>query len=127
MFNFRLLIPFVFITLSVMACAQDCMGVTFTVAGYVVDTEGNPIENAHIRVWNDGSFESQAFNMTVISNTEGYFQTDDVFSYGCSAFQIEIAADGYQTQMLKYYPPSGEGFTDVLPAEIIIELQSTLP
>jgi hypothetical protein len=127
MSNHKILLPFIFIVLSVMACAQDCMGVTFAVAGYIVDADGNPIENARIRVWNEGSFGEQTYNMMTVSNSEGYFQTDDVFSYGCSAFQIEIVADGYQPQTLRYYPPSGEGFTDVLPAEISIELQSTLP
>ena len=125
--NFKVLLPFIFIVLSIMACAQDCMGVTFSVTGYVVDIEGSPIENAVIRVWNDGSFEKQPFNMIAISNTEGFFETDGVFSYGCTPFQVEINADGYQTQTLRYYPPSGEGFSDVLPREFVVELQSIHP
>ena len=127
MSNPKLLLPFFFIALAVMACAQDCMGVTFAVAGYVVDTEGNPIENATIRVWTNGSFEKPAFEISVSSNTEGYFQTDSIFIYGCTTFKIEIVADSYEAQTFTYYPPSGEGFPDELPARITIELEHIQP
>jgi hypothetical protein len=44
--NLKLLLPFIFMALAVMACAQDCMGTIFSVQGYIVDSNGNPFEGA---------------------------------------------------------------------------------
>lgn len=111
--------------LAALACfpAQDCMAVTFSVAGYVVDADNNPIPNASIRAWNNGSFELPAFELTTTSNADGYFNTDSTFSYGCTSFQIEVAVEGYVTQTLVYYPPA-MGFDDELPSEITVQLEA---
>jgi hypothetical protein len=119
------LIPVVMPILAVLACAQDCMGVTFSVQGYVADEKNNPIFGAAIKVWNNGSFERSAFEFHV-SNNDGYFETDSTFSYGCTPFQVEVSVEGFESKTLAFYPPAGEGWPTELPDEITIQLQ-TLP
>ncbi|MCB9458347.1 MAG: hypothetical protein H6670_01770 [Anaerolineaceae bacterium] len=106
-----------------LACVQDCMGVTFRVEGFIVDEQGMPIEGAAIRAWNNGSYGEPPFEFNVASDENGYFQTDNTFSYGCTSFQIDIIADSYVTQTLTYYPPANEN-TNELPEEITVVLQS---
>jgi hypothetical protein len=115
------LLPFV---LSTFACAQDCMGTSFVVKGYILDAGGRPISNATVKAWNDGSFEKPAFSLIAVTDANGYFQTDSVFSYGCTPFEVEVAAEGYKAISVEYYPPAGEGWPDELPDEIQITLQS---
>lgn len=106
------------------ACVQDCMGGTVWVTGYVVDAAtGTPIHNATIRVWNNGSFEVQAFNLNATSNSEGYFETDSAFSYACTAFQVQVSAEGYASTTLTFYPPTAEGWKGELPSPLRVELQ----
>lgn len=109
--------------LASLACVQDCMGVTFSVQGYVVDETGNPIANAAIRVWNNGAYERPAFDLITTTDADGYFQTDSVFSYGCVSFQVEVFAVGYEIKTLTFYPPANEGWSNELPDEITVQLQ----
>lgn len=97
--------------------AQDCMGNTFDVKGYVTDSQNNPIANASIRVWDEGKYELRA-----LTDERGYFRTESIFSFGCYAFQVEISVDGFESKILSYFPPS-EGFTSELPDEITIQLE----
>jgi hypothetical protein len=115
-------IPLVMLIFAAMACAQDCLGGSFSVKGYVVDEQNNPIPNARIRAWNNGSFERPAFELDTMSNADGYFDTDSVFSYGCTTFQVEVFAPGFETTTLGFYPPT-QGMPDELPSEIIVQLQ----
>jgi hypothetical protein len=106
-------VPLLALLMAAMACAQDCMGITFSVSGYVVDaTTGKPIADATIHVWNRGSFERPDFDLYATSSNQGYFQTESVFSYGCTVFQVEVSANAYATQVMTYTPPAGEGWND---------------
>ena len=89
----------------------------------MVDEQGNPIRNATIHTWNDGSFERPAFDLTTISDNNGHFVTDSVFSYGCTEFQIGVSADGFETQTLNFNPLGSE-WLNSLPADLIIQLQA---
>jgi hypothetical protein len=121
--SLKAIIPIAMLILGILACVpQDCMGITFWVEGYIMDEADNPISNAEVRAWNEGSYEKPAFDHHTTSNGHGYFKTDGAFSYGCISFQVEVSAEGYETQTLKFYPPS-EGFDDELPAELTIQLQ----
>jgi len=104
------------------ACAQDCEGVSFTVKGYVLDSSQRPLAGASINVRNQGSFELPPFEVTALSDETGYFETESVYSYACTPFTVEISSLGYVTQTLRYAPPY-EAFADELPDEITIQLQ----
>jgi hypothetical protein len=119
---FMAFIPLLALTFAAMACVQDCMGVTFSVKGRVLDKSGNPISNAQIMAWNNGSFERPAFNIGATSDTNGYFDTESAFSYGCTQFQVKVTADGYKAFTTAYYPPAKEGWNNELPPEITITL-----
>ena len=97
---------------------QDCMAVSFSVQGYVVTEDHDPIHNASVHVWDDRSYELTAF-----TNDEGYFRTESVFSFACYEFQVEVFADGFVSKTFSYYPPA-EGFSDELPNEMNVQLQS---
>ena len=117
-----ILLPIFMMILSTLACAQDCMGVTFDVSGYVVDSAGNPIEGASIRVWSEGNPGiGSPYELFASSDNAGYFITESRFSYGCVSFEIEITAPGYETKTLTYFPPA-MGFEDELPPELTIRL-----
>ena len=122
--SLKAIIPIIMLILAILACIppQDCMGITFGVEGYIVDEVENPIPNAKIRAWNNGSYEKPAFDHHTTSNEDGSFKTESAFSYGCVSFQVEVSAEGYETQTLTFYPPS-EGFDDELPAELTIQLE----
>ena len=120
------LIPFVVVImlfLAQLACVpQDCMGVTFNIKGYVVDSAGNPISSVRIRAFNHGSFEKPPFDVEATSDQSGYFETEYVFSYACTPFEIEISAEGYQLQTLTHEPP-GEQWPNELPDNLSITMQ----
>ena len=118
-------IPILMLILAILACVppQDCMGITFGVEGYIVDEADIPIPNAQIRVWNEGSYEKPAFDHTTVSNEDGSFSTESAFSYGCTKFQIEVSADGYESQTRTFYPPANEGLLDELPAILTVQLK----
>ncbi len=123
-----ILLPVVMLSLAAIACAQDCMGSTFSVEGYVVNIQNTPIPGASIRVWNNGSFERPAFEYQVTSDEDGYFESESAFSYACTVFQVEVSAAGFETINLSYYPPGSE-FTDesVLPPQITVQLSPVSP
>lgn len=120
-----LLIPIIFMALATLACAQDCFGSGVSVRGQVIDTNGNPIEEATIFVSGDNDGFSEAFEFTTMSDSEGNFTTDYASRFGCSTFSILISAEGYESQTLGYYPPTSENFPHELPNFIIIELIPT--
>ncbi|MBE2269365.1 MAG: carboxypeptidase regulatory-like domain-containing protein [Anaerolinea sp.] len=113
------------IVLSALACAQDCMGSSVWVRGYVVNIQDEPVVNASIEVWNDGSFELPAISLSAQTDSAGWFVTDSAFSYGCTPFQVRVSAEGYETKTLTFYPPSAEGFPDELLDELTIQLNPT--
>ena len=115
-------IPIIALFFSSLACVQDCIGASFSIRGEVVDESGNPVVNAKINAWNNGSYERPAFNVTTSSDSNGYFETEKVFSYGCTTFEVKITADGYSAFTTTYYPPAKEGWSPELPAKIIITL-----
>lgn len=117
------LIPLFFMALASLACVQDCLGGSFSVQGQVVDAQGNPIENAIIRVWGENDGISEAFEFSVISDSEGNFVTEYTFRFGCSRFFVSVEAQGFQAQTFTYHPPS-EDFPDKLPPFIIVELSA---
>jgi hypothetical protein len=112
-----ILVPNIDITIP----PQDCVFSTVTVRGNVFDMESNPIPNATIRAWNDGSHGLPAFDFTVQSDTFGSFVTESAGSYACTPFQVEVSADGYETVMLEYYP-MGEDFPGELPYVITVQM-----
>lgn len=98
------------------------MGTTFDVRGFVVDVQGNPIPNATVLVWNEGSFEKPAIRFTTQTDNVGWFVTDSGFSYACTPLQVRVSAQDYETQTLTFYPPAGEGWPDELPDQVTIQL-----
>ncbi len=119
----KALFPIFVLILASLACVQDCIGITFNVEGSIIDINNNPIPNAKIRTWNDGSFEKPAFELQTITDDNGNFKTASAFSYACTPFKVEVSAEGYQTKTFTYYPP-GEGFSDELPSSITVQLRS---
>ena len=115
-------IPVFALLFASLACVQDCIGASFTVRGQVVDKSGNPVANAQINAWNNGPYERPAFNIMTTSDSSGYFETEKVFSYGCTTFELKIMANGYKPYTTTYYPPAKEGWSPELPTEITITL-----
>jgi hypothetical protein len=119
-----LLLPALALLAALIACAQDCIGVTFSVKGYIVDSAGHPVQGATIHVYNQGDFEKPPLELLVMSDQTGYFQTDSVFSYACTKFEVDASAPGYQLQPMTFYPPANEGWPNLLPSELRITLQT---
>lgn len=120
------LIPIAILALAAIACVQDCIGVNFSIRGHVTETTGEPIPEAIINVRNDGSYEQPPFDLTVTSNRDGYFETDSVFSYACTTFEVGVSADGFEPIVETYYPPSEEGLSPILPNELSFILEQAL-
>lgn len=97
------------------------MGSTFSVKGTVTTEQDITLAGVEVHAFNKGSFEKPEFNVIAISDEHGYFETESVFSYACSQFQVEISAEGYQKQQLTFYPP-GKEFSDELPETLDITL-----
>jgi Carboxypeptidase regulatory-like domain len=112
---FMISIPIIALLFSSLACVQDCIGASFSVRGRIIDKSGNPVGNASINAWNNGSFERPAFNVTATSDSNGYF--------GCTTFEIKTTAVGYKSFTTTYYPPAKEGWSPELPTEITITLE----
>ncbi len=98
--------------------AQDCMGTNFIVKGYILNSEQEPISDATVRVWSDKS--DSEFDVQVKTDSAGFYETDDLFSFGCYPFQIDVSAEGYE-------PASVTRVPDLLieqGGEITIELEA---
>ena len=119
----RIFVALGMLALAGIACVQDCYGVTFNVVGTIVNAQDTPIANATIRAWNEGSFERPAFNLNTLSDASGHFSTDNVFSYGCTEFYVEVSAEEFETQTLTFNPP-GDSWLNPLPADLLIQLQA---
>lgn len=119
----RILIPVIVLIVAQLACVQDCIGVTFSVVGRVVDQAGNPIPGAAINAYNNGSFAKPPFNVTAQSDENGHFETERVMSFACTTFEVLVSANGFKSYTTTYYPP-GEQWPNELPAEITITLES---
>jgi hypothetical protein len=117
-----LIVPLLSLMAAQLACAQDCMGSTVFVQGHVFNDANEPISGAAIRVQGGRSFELSGFDFKVTSDEEGAFAADSVFRYGCSSFQVEVSADGYQPYSEEFFPPSGEGWSAELPDELVVTL-----
>ena len=113
------------VVFAILACIppQDCSGRDFTIKGQVVDTEQNPIAGATLYAFGNDSFEKPGFDITVITDDLGYFESEPVFRYACSEFAVKITADGYQNQEFTFNPP-GEMWPAELPEELLIVMQS---
>jgi hypothetical protein len=119
----RIFIPVVALIMAQIACVQDCMAVTFHVAGRIVDQAGNPVPGATINAYNEGSYELAPFNVTALSDMSGHFETEAATSYACTYFQLVVTAAGFKSYSVTYVPP-GEQWPDELPAEMIVTLES---
>jgi hypothetical protein len=117
-----LMIPLLSLITAQLACVQDCMGSTVFVKGHVLNDASEPISDAIVHVYGGRSFEISGFDFKVTSDEEGAFATDSVFRYGCSPFQVEVSADGYQPYSEDFFPPSGEGWSSELPNELVVTL-----
>lgn len=121
--HWKLFIPLFMLLLAQVACIppQDCGGVNFTVKGTVKNEQGQPLENVTVRVYNNGSYELPPFDVTVASNSQGYFETEQLYSYGCTEFMINFSSKGYVIQELTYYPHYEAG-TPAIPEQLNVVL-----
>ena len=103
--------------------AQDCMGTTLWITGTVTDDQGDLIPGATITAQYDGTRGQSAYTLHAITDNDGHFTTDSVFTFGCIAFELTISAEGYLTQAHTYYPPA-MGLSDEVPNPFVVQLQS---
>ncbi len=92
--------------LTAVACgefpAQDCMGTNFIVKGYILNSEKEPIPDAMVRIWSDKS--DSEFDVQLKTDSAGFYETDDLFSFGCYPFQIDVSAEGYESASVTRVP-----------------------
>jgi hypothetical protein len=115
-------LPIFALTIAQLACVQDCIGVSFKVVGRVVNSVGSPIAGASVAAYNKGSYGMRPFVATVLSDANGYFETDSVSSFACTPFEVHVSAVGYTSYRTMYYPP-GEEWPHELPDEITVTLK----
>ena len=95
----RWIIPLVLLALAQIACIppQDCMGITATITGLIVDVSGHPVADATVTVYGKSTdYISFPESVTVQTNVDGEFTVDGVFTYECADFYIDVTADGYE-------------------------------
>jgi hypothetical protein len=102
---------------------QDCGKSIFSVKGFVNDEKGSPIQGAEIHAFNSGSYELPPFDVVAVSDEIGHFATQNVSSFACTPFDVEISAPSFQDQKSTFYPP-GEQWPDELPESLTITLSA---
>jgi hypothetical protein len=118
--SFYVMLVALALILAGVACgvpAQDCMGTTFTVKGYIINSENAPVPNAVVRAWNN----EPAFESVVKTDPAGFFETESLFSYSCYSFQIDVSAEGYESTSVTSHPYVFTEFSE----EITIQLEAT--
>lgn len=118
-------IALIMLALASIACAQDCIGVTFTISGTVQDEANNPIPDAIVHVSNVPIDGRSPLNLMLTTDNTGHFLAQDVFSYACEPLEFSLEHAGYDPLTTEFYPPSDEGWLPLLPDHMEIQLQSS--
>jgi len=116
-----LLIPLLALLASQLACVQDCIGSTFSIAGHVQNEDGQPVPNARIHAAGPTCFEAEAFDFVVVTDAQGAFETESLFRFACCPFDVTVSAAGYPTQTHTFYS-RGEDWPNEIPEDLIITL-----
>jgi Carboxypeptidase regulatory-like domain len=93
--------PFVF-SGKPFGIAQDCMGTTISLAGTVLDSKGQPIENAVVRAQSVSGNYSAPFEVEMFTDVDGHFRhAEGIFVFECDQIEYQVEADGFETQIIE--------------------------
>ena len=122
----RIGIPLLSLIIATLACVQDCIGTDFSIKGQVIDEAGEYVSGAIIHAYGEKCFEAKAFDLLAASDDDGRFETKEIFRFACCEFDVEVSAEGHETQSFIFSPP-GEQAPNELPEELSIVLLSDEP
>ncbi len=122
------LISILMILVANLACgfpAQDCELKSSTVQGTVQDVAGHPITGSTVIIVNkkgDEYGEAGRVDVTLTTGADGSFGTG-VTVYKCDPLVLTVSKTGFADQHLMY--STDVGFSDSLPAQLVVTLKST--
>jgi hypothetical protein len=117
-----LMLALVFSTSLQVGCNDNCTETAFRIEGDVVTPAGDPIPNAVIVISNANAENSDSVYLTLITDAQGHFSTDEITMNGCDPFDIFVNADRF-TEKTVTFSATGDGELELLPDSLTITLQ----